>query len=389
MTMVPFWSPMLMPLRYVLGGATPAEVALSLGILLVSTIVLSRGAAAKIYRVGILMYGKRPSLGSWCAGFVIETCVWRDKSSRNAAYTFGNARRGLVVAGIAVSAAPPQAYADDPTRRHARPRRRRSGEPRRPPSASATARCRAASTSPLPRRCRRARSRSRCSAASAIATACSARPHDEPRDRRHRGRVRPIADLFSIGAVARRPLRQALGLGADGRRRLRRRSAPHRAASRRRRRQARVRRAARHLGARQGRAVDRRLGDLGRRRALAVARRRARHASFEAGFRLDNSAKSRRQPRDAVARRIGCRSASRTTTRCSAARTCAIPAGKAWYSAPRARSTCSSAIAAPIAELIDGARLIRGGVRRLHIDAIRRLLGFVEGAKVPGCRTPT
>lgn len=61
MTMVPFWSPMLMPLRYFLGGATPAQVALSLGILAVSTVVVAR-IAAKIYRVGILMYGKRPSL---------------------------------------------------------------------------------------------------------------------------------------------------------------------------------------------------------------------------------------------------------------------------------------------------------------------------------------
>jgi ABC-2 type transport system permease protein len=34
---------------------------LSLGILIVSTIVVAR-AAAKIYRVGILMYGKRPGL---------------------------------------------------------------------------------------------------------------------------------------------------------------------------------------------------------------------------------------------------------------------------------------------------------------------------------------
>jgi ABC-2 type transport system permease protein len=60
-TMVPFWSPMLMPLRYFLGGATGGQVALSLGILTVSTYLVAR-AAAKIYRVGILMYGKRPNL---------------------------------------------------------------------------------------------------------------------------------------------------------------------------------------------------------------------------------------------------------------------------------------------------------------------------------------
>jgi len=53
---------MLMPMRYLLGGAAVTDVALSLGILLVSMAVVSR-FAAKIYRVGILMYGKRPSFG--------------------------------------------------------------------------------------------------------------------------------------------------------------------------------------------------------------------------------------------------------------------------------------------------------------------------------------
>jgi ABC-2 type transport system permease protein len=62
MSNVPFWSPMLMPMRYLLGGATLGEVAISLAILVVSTLLVVR-AAAKIYRVGVLMYGKRPSLG--------------------------------------------------------------------------------------------------------------------------------------------------------------------------------------------------------------------------------------------------------------------------------------------------------------------------------------
>jgi len=62
MTMLPFWSSMLMPMRYVLGGATLGEVAMSLAILLVSTVLIAR-AAAKIYRVGVLMYGKRPGFG--------------------------------------------------------------------------------------------------------------------------------------------------------------------------------------------------------------------------------------------------------------------------------------------------------------------------------------
>ena len=59
MTNVPCWSPLLMPMRFVLGGASLGEVAVSLGILLVSTALVVR-AAAKIYRVGVLMYGKRP-----------------------------------------------------------------------------------------------------------------------------------------------------------------------------------------------------------------------------------------------------------------------------------------------------------------------------------------
>jgi ABC-2 type transport system permease protein len=61
MTNVPFWSPILMPMRYFLGGATGSQVLISLGILAISTVVVAR-AAAKIYRVGILMYGKRPGL---------------------------------------------------------------------------------------------------------------------------------------------------------------------------------------------------------------------------------------------------------------------------------------------------------------------------------------
>lgn len=60
-TMLPFWSALLMPMRYLLGGASLAEVAISLAILVASTVLVSR-AAAKIYRVGVLMYGKRPGM---------------------------------------------------------------------------------------------------------------------------------------------------------------------------------------------------------------------------------------------------------------------------------------------------------------------------------------
>lgn len=60
LTMLPLWSALLMPMRYLLGGAGLLEVGLSLVILVGSTIAIS-AAAAKIYRVGVLMYGKRPS----------------------------------------------------------------------------------------------------------------------------------------------------------------------------------------------------------------------------------------------------------------------------------------------------------------------------------------
>jgi ABC-2 type transport system permease protein len=61
LTMIPFWSPMLMPMRYVLGGATAVDVVISLAILLTSTLLVTR-LAARIYRTGVLMYGKRPTL---------------------------------------------------------------------------------------------------------------------------------------------------------------------------------------------------------------------------------------------------------------------------------------------------------------------------------------
>jgi ABC-2 type transport system permease protein len=67
LTQIPFFSPVLMPMRYLLGGAGPAQVAISLAILAASTVVVAL-AAARIYRIGILMSGKRPSLrelGRW------------------------------------------------------------------------------------------------------------------------------------------------------------------------------------------------------------------------------------------------------------------------------------------------------------------------------------
>jgi len=61
MTMIPFSSPVLMPMRYLLGGASPMQLLLSMAILAAATAGVAV-LAARIYRVGILMYGKRPSL---------------------------------------------------------------------------------------------------------------------------------------------------------------------------------------------------------------------------------------------------------------------------------------------------------------------------------------
>lgn len=61
LTMIPFASPVLMPMRYLLGGASGLQLALSIGIL-VAALSCAVWLAARVYRVGILMYGKRPSL---------------------------------------------------------------------------------------------------------------------------------------------------------------------------------------------------------------------------------------------------------------------------------------------------------------------------------------
>ena len=61
LTHFPFSSPVLMPMRYLLGGVDWGEIAVSIAVLLAS-IGLAVALAGRIYRVGILMYGKRPSL---------------------------------------------------------------------------------------------------------------------------------------------------------------------------------------------------------------------------------------------------------------------------------------------------------------------------------------
>ncbi len=61
LTQVPFSSAILMPMRWSLGGASTVSLVVSMLILAGSTFLVAR-LAARIYRVGILMYGKRPSL---------------------------------------------------------------------------------------------------------------------------------------------------------------------------------------------------------------------------------------------------------------------------------------------------------------------------------------
>lgn len=62
LTTIPVTSPLLMPMRWLLGGATYGELAISTAILVVTTALVAM-LAGRIYRTGILMIGKRPSLG--------------------------------------------------------------------------------------------------------------------------------------------------------------------------------------------------------------------------------------------------------------------------------------------------------------------------------------
>jgi ABC-2 type transport system permease protein len=61
MGLVPFFSPIIMPIRYAASEVPVAEVVLSLAVLALSTLAIV-WLASRIYRVGILMYGKRPSV---------------------------------------------------------------------------------------------------------------------------------------------------------------------------------------------------------------------------------------------------------------------------------------------------------------------------------------
>jgi ABC-2 type transport system permease protein len=61
LSIAPFLSPILMPLRVAIETPPFWQIALALGLSILTTFYVIR-FSAKIYRVGILMYGKRPSL---------------------------------------------------------------------------------------------------------------------------------------------------------------------------------------------------------------------------------------------------------------------------------------------------------------------------------------
>ena len=62
MSYIPFFAPFVMPVRWSLATVPPAQLALSLG-LMVFGLFACVWLAARIYRTGILMFGKKPSWG--------------------------------------------------------------------------------------------------------------------------------------------------------------------------------------------------------------------------------------------------------------------------------------------------------------------------------------
>lgn len=63
---VPFWSPFVMLARLMVGRVEPWELALSIGILVVSVVVAAL-VAVRVYRAGVLLYGQRPGLRMFLA----------------------------------------------------------------------------------------------------------------------------------------------------------------------------------------------------------------------------------------------------------------------------------------------------------------------------------
>ena len=61
LSLVPFFAPILMFMRIMIEQPPMWQIALCIG-LMIATIYIVLSICARIYRVGILMYGKRPTL---------------------------------------------------------------------------------------------------------------------------------------------------------------------------------------------------------------------------------------------------------------------------------------------------------------------------------------
>jgi len=68
LSFVPFFSPYLMLARIVFGNAQAWEVAVAVG-LLVASIAVATWFAARVYRIGVLMYGQRAGIRSFARAF--------------------------------------------------------------------------------------------------------------------------------------------------------------------------------------------------------------------------------------------------------------------------------------------------------------------------------
>jgi ABC-2 type transport system permease protein len=62
MSIAPFFSPLIMPVRWSLASVPASQLALSLALAVLAIVAVS-WIAGRIYRTGILMYGKKPSFG--------------------------------------------------------------------------------------------------------------------------------------------------------------------------------------------------------------------------------------------------------------------------------------------------------------------------------------
>ena len=62
LSMLPFSTPIVMPLRMTVAPVPPSEIAIALASVALGALA-AVWLASRIYRVGLLMYGKRPSIG--------------------------------------------------------------------------------------------------------------------------------------------------------------------------------------------------------------------------------------------------------------------------------------------------------------------------------------